>query len=67
MLIDNSTKFLHTFFFDVDTYSADVIDRKVNSFVIQTCIDNNMIDVVYEHDKRMYRILTEGKKVIKRR
>lgn len=67
MLIDNSTTFLHSFFLGGDTYSADVIDRKVDSFVIQFCIENKMIDVVYDHDKRMYRILSEGKKVIKAR
>ena len=67
MLIDNSTTFLHRFFLGGDTYSADAIDRKVDSFVIQFCIENKMIDVVYDHDKRMYRVLPEGKKVIKTR
>ena len=67
MLIDNSTTFLHSFFLGGDTYSADAIDRKVDSFVIQFCLENKMIDVVYDHDKRMYRILPEGKKVIKAR
>lgn len=67
MLIDNSTTFLHSFFLGGDTYSADAIDRKVDSFVIQFCIENKMIDVVYDNDKRMYRILPEGKKVIKTR
>ena len=66
MLIDNSTTFLHSFFLNADTYSADAIDRKVDSFVIQFCIENKMIDVVYVNDKRLYRILPEGKKVIKR-
>lgn len=64
MLIDNSTTFLYSFFLGSDTYSADVIDRKVDTFVIQSCIANKMIDVVYDYDKRMYRILPEGKKVI---
>lgn len=67
MLIDNSTTFLHSFFLGGDTYSADAIDRKVDSFIIQFCIGNKMIDVVYVNDKRMYRILPEGKKVIKAR
>lgn len=67
MLIDNSTTFLHSFFLKDDTYSADAIDRKVDSFVIQFCIENKMIDVVYANDKRLYRILPEGKKVVKRR
>ena len=67
MLIDNSTTFLHSFFLGGDTYSADAIDRKVDSFVIQFCIENKMIDVVYVNDKRMYRILPEGKKAIKAR
>ena len=66
MLINNSTTFLNSFFFDADTYSADAIDRKVDSFVIQVCIDKKMIDVVYTNGKRMYRILAEGKKAIKR-
>lgn len=67
MPIDNSTTFLHSFFLGGDTYSADAIDRKVDSFVIQFCIENKMIDEVYVNDKRMYRILPEGKKVIKAR
>lgn len=67
MLIDNSRTFLHSFFFGGDTYSADAIDKKVDSFVIQLCIENKMIDVVYANDKRLYRILPEGKKVIKAR
>lgn len=67
MLIDNSATFLHSFFLGGDTYSADAIDRKVDSFVIQFCIENKMIDVVYDNDKRLYRILPEGKKVIKTR
>ena len=66
MLINNSTTFLNSFFFDADTYSADAIDRKVDSFVIQVCIDKKMIDEVYIRGKRMYRILSEGKKVINR-
>ena len=67
MLIDNSTKFLHTYFLGSDTFSADVIDRKVNAFVIQSCIKDKMIDVVYDNGKRLYRILPEGKKVITNR
>lgn len=67
MLIDNSTTFLHSFFLGCDTYSADVIDRKVNAFVIQSCIKDKMIDVVYDNGKRMYHILPKGKKVITNR
>ena len=66
MFIDNSATFLHSFFFSADTYSADAIDKKVDSFVIQVCIDKKMIDEVYINGKRMYRILPEGKKAIKR-
>ena len=44
MLIDNSTTFLHSFFLGGDTYSADAIDRKVDSFVIQFCIENKKIE-----------------------
>ena len=64
MLIDNSTTFLHSFFLGFDTYSADVIDRKVNAFVIQSCIKYKLIDIVYDNGKRMYRLLPEGKRVI---
>ena len=66
MLIDNSTTFLHSFFLNADIYSANAIDRKVVPFVIQCCIEDKMIDVIYVNGKRMYRILPEGKKVIKR-
>ena len=65
MFIDNSTKFLHSFFLNADIYSADAIDKKVVPFVIQFCVDNKMIEVIYVNSKRMYRILPEGKKVIK--
>ena len=65
MFIDNSTKFLHSFFLNADIYSADAIDKKVVPFVIQFCVDNKMIDVIYVNSKRMYRILPKGKKVIK--
>ena len=64
MLIDNSTTFLHRFFLGSDKYSADVIDRKVDAFVVQFCIQQKMIDVVYDNGKRMYRLLPEGEKVI---
>ena len=67
MLIDNSTTFLHRFFLGGDKYSADVIDRKVDAFVVQFCIQQKMIDVVYENGKRMYHLLPEGEKVIKNR
>lgn len=67
MLIDNSTTFLHSFFLSADTYSADVIDKKVDPFVVQFCIENKMIDVVHIKDKRMYRIRPEGKKIITNR
>lgn len=65
MAIDNSTTFLHTYFFGKSEYSADIIDQKVDQFVIQFCIDNNMIDVVYSSGKRLYRILPKGKEIIK--
>lgn len=67
MPINNSSTFLHCFFFSSDTYSADIIDKKVEPLIIQFCIENKMIDIVYKNDKRLYRILPEGKKVIKRR
>ena len=66
MSIDNTTTFLHHYFFGGDTYSADVIDRKVEPFVVQFCIDNHMIDVVQNNDRRLYRILAEGKKILQR-
>lgn len=66
MLIDNSTTFLHSFFLNADIYSADAIDRKVDPFVIQFCIENKMIDAIYVNGKRMYRMLPEGKKILKR-
>ena len=65
MMINNSKTFLHTFFFSSDTYSADVIDKKVDSFVIQFCVENNMIDIAYINEKRLYRILPKGKEIIK--
>lgn len=65
MAIDNSTTFLHTYFFGNNEYSADAIDQKVDQFVIRFCIDNNMIDMVFQNGKRLYRILPKGKEVIK--
>lgn len=65
MAINNTTTFLHSFFLGCDTYSADEIDRKVEPDVVQFCIANHMIDVVWNNDKRLYRILPEGKKVLK--
>lgn len=66
MAIDNTTTFLHRFFFSSDTYSANVIDRKVEPFVVQFCLNNRMIDIVWNNDARLYRILPEGKKILKR-
>lgn len=65
MAIENSTVFLHKFFFGCDTYSADVVDRKVDPLVIRFCIDNNMIDIVNANGKRLYRILPKGKEILK--
>jgi len=64
MPIDNTTTFLHKFFFGSDTYSADVIDKKVEPFVVQICLENKMIDEIFINGKRLYRILSEGKKVL---
>lgn len=64
-MIDNSTTFLHKFFFACDTYSADKIDAMVDTFVIQVCIEEKMIDTIYENGKRLYRILPNGRKIIK--
>ena len=66
MPINNTTTFLHSFFFGADTYSADAIDRKVDPFVVQFSLDNHLIDVVWNNDVRLYRILPEGKKVLQR-
>lgn len=66
MAIDNSTTFLHRFFFANDTYSADAIDKKVDEFIVQICLDNHLIDVVWNNDTRLYRILPEGKKILKK-
>ena len=65
MAIDNSTTFLYTYFFGNNEYSADVIDQKVDQFVIQFCIDNNIIDIVFRNGKRLYRILPKGKEILK--
>ena len=62
-----STEFLHSFFFGSDTYSADAIDRKVAADVIDFCLENRMIEVTWNNGKRLYRILSEGKKVIDRK
>ena len=66
MLIDNTTRFLNTFFFDSDTYSADKIDKMVTRFVIQICLDQDMIETVFSNGKRLYHILQEGKRAIGR-
>ena len=65
MTIENSTVFLHKFFYGSDTYSADAIDKKVAPVVIQFCIDNNMIDIENANGKRLYRILPKGKEILK--
>lgn len=64
MLIDNTTRFLNTFFFNCDTYSADKIDKMVTPFVIQICLDLDMIETVINDGKRLYHILPEGKRAI---
>lgn len=64
-MIDNSTKFLHTFFFSSDTYSADKIDEMVDSFVVQICLDDKKIETIISDGKRLYHILPEGKRVIR--
>jgi len=66
MLINNSKTFLNTFFFNANTYSADVIDKKVTPFVIQICLEQRMIEQVNVEGKRLYHILPEGKRVIGR-
>lgn len=63
--ITDSTTFLHTYFFSSDTYSADVIDRDVDGFVIRMCL-NDYISVDYDNGKRVYRINNKGKRVIGR-
>lgn len=62
-IIDIET-FLHTFFCGADIYSADIIDRDVDEFVVKFCLDNNMIEEVNDKGKRLYRILEAGKRVI---
>jgi len=66
MPINNSTTFLNRFFYANDTYSADEIDKKVDAFVISFCLENKMINTVFQNDKRLYHLLPEGKKVIRR-
>ena len=66
-MIQNSTEFLHSFFFGGELYSADTIDRKVAVEVIDFCLRNKMIEVTQNNGKRLYRILPEGKKVIDRK
>lgn len=61
-IIDSET-FLHAFFC-VDIYSADIIDRDVDGFVVKFCLDNNMIEEINDKGKRLYRILEAGKRVI---
>lgn len=62
-IIDSET-FLHAFFYGVDIYSADIIDRDVDRFVVKFCLDNNMIEEINDKGKRLYRILEAGKRVI---
>lgn len=64
MAIDNTTTFLHTFFFGTDTYLADAIDRKVEPFVVEFCLENHLIDVVRNNGARLYHILPEGKRIL---
>ena len=66
MAIDNTTTFLHTFFFGTDTYSADAIGRKVERFVVEFCLKNHLIDVVQNNGVRLYHILPEGKRILGR-
>lgn len=66
-MIQNSTEFLHSFFFNGELYSADAIDRKVAADVVDFCLGNKMIEVTWDNGKRLYRILPEGKKVIGRK
>jgi len=66
MAIDNTTTFLHTFFFGTDTYSADAIDGKVERFVVEFCLENHLINVVRNNGVRLYHILPEGKRILGR-
>lgn len=65
-MIDNTTTFLHAFFFSQDEYSADYIDRNVDPFVVQFSLSNKLITTVGRNGKRLYRILPEGKKILKK-
>lgn len=62
--IKDSTSFLHCFFFGADAYSADKIDRQVEAFVIQSCLDYKLIEEITQGGKRLYHILPEGRKII---
>ena len=66
-MIQNSTEFLHSFFFGNQIYSADAIDRKVAAGGVDVCLENRMIEVTWNNGKRFYRILPDGEKVIGRR
>lgn len=66
-MIQDSVEFLHSFFFGSQIYSADAIDRKVATGVIDFCLENRMIEITWNNGKRLYRILPEGKKVIDRK
>lgn len=65
-MINNTTTFIHTFFFGQDEYSADYIDRNVDPFIVQVSLSNKWIATVERNEKRLYRILPEGKKILKK-
>lgn len=62
--ITDSTNFLHSFFLRADVSSADKIDRQVEAFVIQSCLDYKLIEEITQNGKRLYHILPEGRKII---
>ena len=62
--ITNSTVFLHKYFLASDVYSADVIDREVDKFVVDFSLEKQLIAEEFDDGKRLYRILSEGKSII---
>lgn len=64
MQIKDVKVFLHLFFFGNDIYSANTIDRKVLPDVIRFCLENEIIDVVWKEETRLYRILPKGKQML---
>ena len=59
--ITDSKTFLHNYFYSNDLYPADQIEKNVDPFVIQVCVDSGLIIKIEKDNMWMYQITENGK------